>query len=264
MKKLANSKVRNNINMFFNLSINDFKSKYASSILGAVWVYVQPLMNLLVMWYVFQVGLKNGNVEGVPFIVWFAPASLAWSFVAECISSETMCMKEYSYLVCKVNFDVKIIPLIKVASGCFVHVAFIIFLYFLCAVYHVPFTVYSLQILYYFVCMIVHLIGLGWLLSVVTPFFPDMQAIVNVILQMGFWITPIVWNVNDMSLFVQRISKLNPMYYIVTGYRDSLVNHIWFWERWDTTIYYWTITIFLLVFGHRIFNKVKKHLADVL
>lgn len=264
MKQIRNVIRKCNISMFFDLAKNDFKSRYASSFFGAVWAYIQPLINLLVMWYVFQFGLKSGNIDNVPFIVWFAPASLAWSFVSECISSTTMCMKEYNYLVCKVNFDVKMIPLIKIASCGFVHIAFIFFLYFLCGVYNIPFSIYSLQVWYYFLCMVVHLIGLGWLLSVITPFLPDMQSIVNVILQIGFWITPIVWNADDMSPVVQTISKLNPMYYICTGYRDSLINHVWFWERWDTTLYYWAINVLLLVCGYRIFQSMKKHLADVL
>ena len=259
-----NTKHKFNTGMFIDLAKNDFKSRYASSFLGAVWAYIQPLMNLLVMWYVFQFGLRSGDVNDVPFIVWFAPASLVWSFYAESVSATTMCMKEYNYLVCKVNFDIKMIPLIKIVSGCFVHMVFIFFLYFLNGVYDIPFTLYSLQVWYYFICLVVHLVGLGWILAVITPFLPDVQSIVNVVLQIGFWITPIVWNAETMSPFVQTLCKLNPMYYIVTGYRDSLIDQIWFWERWDTTFYYWGITVLLLIGGYNIFKKMKKHLADVL
>lgn len=264
MKISFKEKLCSNCELLLHLSINDFKSRYASSILGIGWAYIQPLMNLVVMWYVFQVGLRNGNIDNVPFIVWFAPASLTWSFFAECTSSLTTCMKEYNYLVSKVNFNIYIVPIIKVISSCFVHAVFIFFLYFLDFVYKVPFTLYSLQVWYYFLCMIVHLIGLGWILSIVTPFWPDMQSVVGVILQVGFWVTPIVWNVNDMSPIVQTVSKLNPMYYICTGYRDSLINHVWFWERPGITLYYWGINILLIVLGSKIFSGLRSQLADVL
>lgn len=250
--------------LFIDLAKNDFKSKYASSIWGIGWAYIQPLMNLLVMWYVFQIGLKSGNVDEVPFIVWFAPASLVWTFFSESISSTAMCMKEYNYLVSKVNFNIQTIPLVKIASGCFVHLAFIIFLLFLNFIYNINFSIYNIQILYYFLCLVVHLIGLGWIVSIITPFLPDMQSIVSVILQIGFWATPIVWNASDMSPIVHALSKLNPMYYICTGYRESLIGQVWFWEHWDTTLYYWAINILLLIFGSRIFKKLRTQIADVL
>ena len=257
-------KSRINIGIFINMAKNDFQSRYASSFLGVVWAYVQPLINLLVMWYVFQVGLRSSNVKDVPFIVWFAPASLVWSFFADSLSSTTMCMKEYNYLVCKVNFDIKMIPVIKIMSSCLVHIVFIFFLYFLNSIYKVPFSLYSIQVWYYFICLIVYLVGIGMIVSVVTPFLPDLQSIINVVLQIGFWATPIVWNIDAMSPMVQKLCKLNPVYYIVTGYRDSLIDHIWFWERKGTTLYFWGLTLLILVGGYRLFKKMKKHLADVL
>ena len=62
-----------NRRMFWELSKNDFRARFASACLGSVWAYLQPLVTILVFWFIFQVGFKNPPVEGIPFIVWFVP-----------------------------------------------------------------------------------------------------------------------------------------------------------------------------------------------
>ena len=80
------------------------------------------------------------------------------------------------------------------------------------------------------------------------------------------WMTPIMWNIDGMELnpILITILKLNPMYYIVAGYRDSLINKAGFWEQPGMTIYYWILTIVLFIIGTKIFKKLKPHFADVL
>ena len=82
------------------------------------------------------------------------------------------------------------------------------------------------------------------------------------------WMTPIMWNMdamqNRISPIVLTILKMNPMYYIVSGYRDSVINHIWFWTRPETTLYFWGVTVVLFMIGSVIFKKLQVHFADVL
>ena len=63
-----------NRSMLWRLSGNDFRAKYATSFLGVAWAFIQPLCTVLVLWFVFQVGLRSADISGVPFIVWYAPA----------------------------------------------------------------------------------------------------------------------------------------------------------------------------------------------
>lgn len=96
--------------VLWGLAKNDVRAKFAASFLGSVWAFIQPLITLLVLWFVFQVGFRNPPVSDVPFMVWYAPAYLVWSFFSEALTSGTNCLIEYSYLVKKVNFRVSIIP----------------------------------------------------------------------------------------------------------------------------------------------------------
>ena len=100
----------------------------------------------------------------------------------------------------------------------------------------------------------------------IVGFFRDLTQIINIILQVGIWMTPIMWNIDTMDLpsWLISIFKLNPMYYIVAGYRDSLINKVWFWDNPGLTVYFWIVTIMVLGAGNLIFRKLKVHFADVL
>ena len=97
-------------------------------------------------------------------------------------------------------------------------------------------------------------------------FFKDLGQIINIILQIGVWMTPIMWNIDGMELnpILITILKLNPMYYIVNGYRDALINKIAFWEHPGYTIYFWILSVILLCLGTGIFKRLRIHFADVL
>jgi teichoic acid transport system permease protein len=115
--------------------------------------------------------------------------------------------------------------------------------------------------------MIVMVVGLIYATSAIVVFFRDLAQVVGILLQVGVWVTPIMWDINTMTKIPSWcvfILKLNPMYYIVAGYRDSLINKAGFWEQPGMTIYYWILTIVLFIIGTKIFKKLKPHFADVL
>lgn len=248
----------------WQLARNDCKARFAAAGLGVVWAFLQPLLNILVVWFVFQVGFKSMPVENVPFIVWYIPAFLSWNFFSEAISQSTNSLMEYSYLLKKVNFKVEIIPLIKVVSAAIIHVGFILFIVIVNLVYGRMPTVFFTQMIYYFFCAFCLSASFGWLLSSLTIFVKDVANIVAVILQVGFWATPLFWDPSGMSEIVQNVLKLNPMYYVCMGYRESIVNGVPFWAHRIQTAYFWIFVIIVFCAGNKLFAKLKPYFDDVL
>ena len=80
------------------------------------------------------------------------------------------------------------------------------------------------------------------------------------------WVTPIMWDFNDLGLggSLAKILKLNPIFYIVQGYRDSLINKVAIWQHPVLTLYFWVFTIVVFFLGTRLFKKLQVHFADVL
>lgn len=253
-----------NKRMLWELAKNDFKARYASSLLGTVWAFIQPLMTIFIFWFVYEIGFRAAPMKDVPFIIWLLPAFLVWSYFSETLMATTNCLIEYSYLVRKVNFRVSIIPLVKIISVSIIHIAFIGFIFIMNAIYNIEFSIYNLQVIYYFFCTIILLVGLGWLLAAIAPFVSDTMNVINIIIQIGFWATPIIWDPDSMSTTVQFILKFNPMFYICRGYRDSFIDKVWFWERGYTNIGFWAIVIVIFIVGAITFKRLRPHFADVL
>jgi teichoic acid transport system permease protein len=250
-----------------SLAVNDFKTRFAGSYFGIVWAYVQPICTILVFWFVFQVGFRNPNVGEVEYILWFMTGLIPWFFFSEAWNSATNAFMEYSYLVKKVVFKINILPIIKIISALFVHLFFVIFMMFVYMLYGRFPTVYYLQIIYYMLCMVVLVTALSFVTAPLIIFFRDLGQIMNIVLQFGMWLTPIMWSVDNlpagMGIFV-NIFKLNPMYYIVQGYRNSMIYNVMFYDNILQTVYFWCVILVLAVVGSVIYKRLKPHFADVL
>lgn len=257
--------LNNNKVLIWNLSRNDFKTKYAGSYLGITWAFIQPIVTILIYWFVFGFGLKAGSpIKDVPFILWFMAGLVPWFFFQEALLNATNCMIEYSYLVKKVVFKISILPIVKIISALFVHLVFIGFLFVVAAIYGFYPSQYTIQLIYYSFCTFCIVLSISYTTSAIVIFFKDLGQIINIFLQIGMWMTPIMWSYTIVPGRIQWIIKLNPMYYIVEGYRDTIINHVWFYQRYFQTVYFWAITLGLFAFGAIIFKKLKPHFADVL
>ncbi len=257
-----------NRKMALTLARNDFKTKYAGSYLGILWAFIQPVVTILVYWFIFSVGFRTGRTGEHPYVLVIVTGLVPWFFFSDGLNGGTNALIDYNYLVKKVVFNIDILPFVKVLSAFFVHLFFIAVALVLCACMGYPPTLYTLQLVYYILCNMVLVLGITYLTSAIIVFFRDLGQFINVfVLQIGIWVTPIMWDAKAMlrpSLY--RIFKLNPVYYIVCGFRDSILNHKWLWEdgtlKW--TIYFWVFTLLMFCVGVRIFRKLKVHFADVL
>ncbi len=267
-RKLMNyiKEIISNRKLIANLSFNDFKTKYAGSFLGIVWAFIQPLITIFVYWFAFQVGLRSQDVGNFPFALWFMAGLIPWFFFSDGLNGGTNALIDYSYLVKKVVFNIDILPLVKVISAVFVHIFFIVFLLIMYALYGYYPDLYSLQILYYSLCLFLLVLGLSYITAPLVVFFRDLGQIVNIILQVGVWMTPILWNIDTMQVSdtIKKLLKLNPVYYVVQGYRDALINKAGFWEHPWLTLYFWLFTLLAFFIGTRLFKKLRLHFADVL
>ena len=261
-----------NKRLVFNLSKNDFKSKFAGQYLGIIWAFVQPIVTVVVYWFVFEKALNVGTQStksglAVPYVLWLIAGLVPWFYFSEVLSTGTNSMVEYSYLVKKVVFKIDILPVVKLISSLYVHLFFIGFMFVMFFCYRYSPTLYMLQIFYYSIAMALLALGFIYLTSALTVFFRDLSQVIGILLQVGVWATPIMWNIDAMtniSPTVLAILKLNPMYYIVVGYRDAMINNVWFWERPTLTLYFWVFVLFVFIIGTTVYRRLQVHFADVL
>lgn len=173
-------------------------------------------------------------------------------------------MLEYNYLVKKVVFKISILPIIKIIAATFIHVFFVCILLVVAAIYGYYPTIYTVQIVYYSACLFIFVLALCYTTCSVVVFFRDLSQIINIALQIGMWATPILWDINSLNSKWVFILKLNPLVYIVNGYRSAICEREWFFQDFFSTMYFWIVTVVLFGIGAAIFKRLKVHFSDVL
>jgi len=253
-----------NRSLLWGLTKKDFRQRYLGSYLGILWAFIQPVITVFIFWFVFQVGFKSMPVDRFPFILWLVCGMFPWFFFNDGLQGATNSVLANSFLVKKVVFRVSLLPIIQLLSALLVHVFFVVLLFVMFGFYGFLPDVYNLQVFYYLFAMVCLTFGLSLVTSSLVVFLRDMGQLVTMLLQFGFWGTPIFWNLGTIPERFRWIFQLNPMYYIVEGYREAFVYHVWFWERGWQNVSFWILCLGIMVFGAWLFRRLRPHFADVL
>ena len=250
--------------LLWQMTKQDFRQRYIGSYLGIFWAFIQPTITVLIFWFVFQVGFKSVPVDNFPFILWLVCGMIPWFFFNDSILGATNSILANAFLVKKVVFRVSLLPMIQLSSALLVHLFFIVVLFLMFAVYGYWPSIYNLQVFYYLFAMLCFSFGLSLITSSLVVFLKDVGQAVAMLLQFVFWGTPIFWSLKMIPEQYHIFLKLNPLYYIIEGYRNSFIYHEWFWNLGYTTEYFWLVTIFVVLLGAMIFRRLRPHFADVL
>ncbi len=243
----------------------DFHKQYTGSFLGIVWAFIQPLMFVMTLWFVFAIGLRQSRgEEPVPFVIWLMTGMFFWFFFSEILQTGAGVIREKSYLVKNVRFQVSMLPVIKIISALMVHLVFVLLLAVLLILYGHPPDLQWLQTVYYLFAAIILSLGISWITSSLNVFVKDIHHLTQILMRIGFWFTPIFWKADHLPGALKTIVKLNPAFYLVQGYRDSLIYQTWFWEKPVLTVYFWSLTFLVFFAGAVIFKRLSPHFADVL
>jgi len=246
------------------MAIQEVKKRYAGTLAGFTWTIVTPLATVLVFWFVFSVGFKIQPVGNYSFVVIFFCGFIPWLTFSETLLFNANAIVGNAHLVKKTVFPTEILPLVNLVASLISHTVMLVILALALHFNNISFSLYNIQFVYYFFSLVVFSIGLGWFISSLNVFFRDTGQIIGVILNMWFWLTPIVWLIDMIPKKYQYIIKLNPMYYIVEGYKQSFVYHVPFWGDYMQGVYFWFIAISSFLVGGYVFKKLKPEFADVL
>jgi len=250
--------------LIFSMAKREVATHYVGSLLGFIWTFVHPMVMIFVFWVVFSIGFRVQPINNVPFVVWLTAGMAAWFVFADIVGGSAHVIVGNAHLIKRTLFHTQILPVVKIASALIMHFVFLAVLLALILFQKMSFSLYYFQFLYYLFCLIMLGLGIGWGVSALNVFIRDVGQIVGVILQIGFWATPIFWDIRIMPENIQFFIKLNPMFYIVQGYRESFIYFMPFWHHPLQTLYFWIFTGIVFSGGAFIFQRLKGQFADAL
>ena len=254
-----------NRKLVWQLGRNDFRNRFASTSLGSIWGFLQPFVFMFTYVIVFQYILKTNSSGEYPYLVWFLPGMAMWQWINDSIMSASMSIRSYSYLVKKVVFPVDVIPMISIVASSFVGLFLVAVALVVCLIFGYAPNV--LKLIYVLFAMYAFIIAFTRFTSAITTVVPDFANLLGIAMQLFFWFTPIIWNLNMLESHqtILKVIKCTPFTYLVTSFRDVFIEgNIISENNFVFTIVFWIITIFMFVWGNSVFKRNKKDFADVL
>jgi lipopolysaccharide transport system permease protein/teichoic acid transport system permease protein len=255
--------------LIMQLAMREFRGRYLGSSFGLLWAVLHPLTTLLLYWFVLQLVFANPDVGDVPFVLWLMAGMVPWFFFSETLGSGASAILENGYLVKKVVFRVNMLPVVKLLAALPIHILFMGLTVALFLAYRKPVGVHSVQVLYYMFAGCCLTLGVSFLTSALMPFLRDTSQVVAVVIQFLFWLTPVIWSTTSVpeakrATFMPLL-KANPLFYLVQGYRESLIpgQATWFWQHPVYTLYFWAVTGVIMIVGMLVFRQLRPHFADV-
>ncbi len=237
----------------------EVRGKYKNSFLGVLWSFLNPLLQIVVYAIVFQLILKNPQEN---YAIFICCGLIPWTYFSSAISRSAFTMVENGNILKKVYFPREILPISIVTSetvnfliSTIIILGFVIFGGLGISKYIV---FYPLVLLAQYLL----LIAISFIVSSISVYIRDLQHLIGVALQLLFYAAPIVYSPEVIPQEYQWILTLNPMAYIINGYRD-----IFYYQTMPDIASLFgliAISIVLCVIGYLIFNKLQKGFAEEL
>ena len=243
----------------------EIQSRYQNSLLGAAWVFINPLAMIVVYTVIFSqvMGAKLPGVDSTfSYSIYLCAGVITWGLFADITGRAQNVFIDHANLLKKLTFPRLCLPVIVVinASLNFL-VIFGLFTVFLLITGNFPGLV-ALALIPLLLLQILFAIGLGISLAVLNVFFRDVGQLFSVMLQFWFWLTPIVYPVSILPETVRPFMNLNPMASLVAGYQTILVNQQW--PVWQDLWFVSLLALILLILGLKLFRKHAGDMVDEL
>lgn len=239
------------------LGLNDFKARYAGSVLGILWAVAEPLVTVLVYRFVYTVALGFDSFAECPYYLRLSVGLAAWLFASDGIKSMTACFRDYSFLVTKTGFARKSILKFRVFSALISHIIFLGLVLIISAA-EGRIGLHALLLPIYVAANMLFVYLCGGICAIFCAKYKDVQNIVGVLLNILFWVTPIFWDSLSIAEdFVVLWINLNPIAAIVNGYKGVIL-----YNSFDVIgfVYITVVNVVLLILFKL---TAKRYLSDI-
>ena len=184
--------------------------------------------------------------------------------MGDMITGGTSCIRKYSYLVTKMKFPVSTIPTFVSISKLIVHFILLVVMGIIFTAMGYPPTIYWVQVPFYLLLNFLFFTVFALCSSLLSAISKDFSNLVKSMITAIFWLSGIVWDVSKKTGLLKTFLNLNPVTYLIEGYRNCFIHQIWFFEQPKRLLYFCIILLVMLVFSIWIYRKLRKEIPDVL
>lgn len=249
----------------FRLARYEQRAKNSGTILGRLWDFLTPVLQICVYWFVFSVGMNMRTVEGdTPYAVWMMTGMIPWFCLSGAMQSSANAITSSHMVIKNLHIPMTIIPAKGIVLHLMEHLWTMAFLIFVLLVSGVQVTAYWLQTVYFFLCMVVFLMAFSLASSAIGAVIKDFPRILSPLIRLLFYVSSVILSLEGMSPRMQTLLKINPLTYIIMGYRNSLLYGVGFWEMHWHSLCFWVVTIVLMFIGCTLHVRTRERFVDLL
>ncbi len=246
--------------MIVSLVRKDLKGRYKGSVLGFLWTFLNPLLQLLVYTMVFSVILKSGIPN---YYLHLFVALVPWIFFASSLTTGAKLVLDQKNMIKKIYFPREVLPVAyTLSSFCNMLFSFII-IFLVIAVMRLGISFAALPwLIPVMAIQFVLVLGMNLITSAVTVYIRDLEHIMGVVSMAWMYLSPVVYGIDFVPENWHRWYLLNPMAPLVLSYRDILYYH-----RAPHLMHLAIaagISLLILLLGYLLFEKLQRRFAEVL
>lgn len=206
--------------MIFSLVKKDLRGRYKGSVLGFLWTFINPLMQLMVFTMVFSIILRS-DIE--KYYLFLFVALIPWNFFSSCLSGGARSVLNEQSMVTKIYFPREVLPISYVTSG-FINMLYCFIVVFIVVIFS-GIKIYPPALLCLIPVMLIEYVmalGVTFFTSAVTVYFRDFEHIMGVIGMAWQYLTPVMYPMSWVPDKLLFIFNMNPMTHVILAYRDIL------------------------------------------
>lgn len=246
------------------LALYENRSRRSQLLLGRVWDFLNPLFQILIYWFVFSVGLKTETRNGFPYAIWLMCGMMPWLAMNASSTNAANAVQANAHVLKNVSIPVTIMPMKAIVKAYYEHLWTMGILIVTLLFSRIWPTWYWLELVYYLVSAWGFLTGFGLITSSLSAVYRDFFEFLNPVMRLIFYISSVVWPLESLPENLQRIMQLNPFAYIVEGYRKCLLYGEGILSNWQQGLYFWALTLMLLILGSILHMRLRKRFIDQL
>ncbi|WP_276815223.1 ABC transporter permease [Faecalibaculum rodentium] len=241
----------------------DIRGRYKGSVLGVLWTFLNPLLQVFVYYIVFPYLMRGAAIPN--YLVYLITGLIPWTFFLTTVTQGTTAIKANSGILKKVYFPRVILLVSQVCSGWVNFMISCVIILLFCLLFGVGFSIHLILIPVISLIEGLLILGIILILSAVNVYVQDVEYIVQFLLNMMFYGTPVLYSLNQFTnanpVLYGMIAN-NPVTILIDAYRDCFLYHIW--PDWYALSIVFVVAFLTLLVGLYIFKKLERGFAEEL
>ena len=246
--------------MIAGLVHRDLRGRYKGSMLGFLWTFINPFLQLMVYTMVFSVIMRSGIDK---YYLFLFVALIPWMFFSTSVAGGCNCVLDQTGMVTKIYFPREVLPIAHVTAS-FINMLYC-FIVVLAVVLLSGVTINPLALLCLPLVMIVEYflaLGFALLFSALTVYLRDLAHIMGIVVMAWQFLTPVMYDISAVPEAMRQIFYLNPMTSVIMAYRDILyAGVVPDLSTLGTAV---AAALIFLVLGFEVFGRLKRGFAEQL